>query len=92
MTAFDKAWEVVKYTDDGGFHGLTEVCAECDEHTELAYECGRCGRTFCEKCLMNDQYGHPGHRGEIDSGNFITHFDGAYCGECVSEIIEEEGE
>ena len=82
MTAFDKAWRVVK----------SEVCAECDENIENAYECGHCGRTLCEECLINDQYGFPGYRGEIDSRNFITHFDGAHCGECVSEIIAEGAE
>lgn len=95
MIAFDKAWTVVKYTEEEiESWSETEVCAECDEHIEGhdEYECGHCGRSFCEKCLMNDQYGYPGYRGPIDSDNFITHFYGAHCGECTSEIIEEGDE
>ena len=82
MTAFNKAWGVVK----------TETCAGCDEHIENAYGCDRCGQPFCEECLMNDQYGFTGYRGKIDNWHpAYDYLDGAHCGECASEIAQEEG-
>ena len=86
--AFEQGWGVVK----------SVRCYECDSRIPdgLQYGCDQCGEDFCEECLVhNDQYGHTGWRGEVDSDHpaydiISDRGGGAHCGECVSEIVSEE--
>ena len=83
MNPFEEAWDLVKYEPS---------CEECGvEITDgKQYGCEQCGRDFCEECLMDDQYGHTGFRGEVDKDHpAYDHLDGAHCGECATQIAED---
>jgi len=89
MTAFDKAWDVVKDDDD-------PECEDCGSKIPSGeqYGCERCGKDICGLCMEDDQYGYPGYRGDMDDDihpayDEVMSQSGAHCPECASAIVQE---
>jgi DNA-directed RNA polymerase subunit RPC12/RpoP len=89
MTAFDKAWAIVKDDDD-------PECEDCGSKIPSGeqYGCEGCGKDICGLCMTDDQYGYPGYRGDMDDDihpayDEVMSQSGAHCPECASRIVQE---